>query len=168
MCYSAAPSTTNQNATQGIYIKGIKWLGKSLQAYSIKMQYEIVFKDDRLFMLYLPSSYCSCCSNCSEDGCSGYWYWDSSDGSTSTHEHMAKNKAQHKHTCKQEHKLRNSTTIHENNKQNYARTILRVTTMLKRSQNAKTRPKTSSRGLTIRKTEFMGVFCKNRGPKHKN
>ena len=26
------------------------------------MQYEIVFKDDRLFMLYLPSSNCSCCS----------------------------------------------------------------------------------------------------------
>ena len=27
-------------------------------------------------MLYLPSSYCSCCcSNWSEDGCSGYWYW---------------------------------------------------------------------------------------------
>jgi hypothetical protein len=30
VCYSAAPSTTNQNATQGIYIKDIKWLGKSL------------------------------------------------------------------------------------------------------------------------------------------
>ena len=44
MCYSAAPSTTNQNATQGNYIKDIEWLGKSLQAYSIKMQYEIVFK----------------------------------------------------------------------------------------------------------------------------
>ena len=27
MCYSAAPSTTNQNATQRIYIKDIKWLG---------------------------------------------------------------------------------------------------------------------------------------------
>ena len=44
MCYSAAPSTTNQNATQRIYIKDIKWLGKSFSAYSIKMQYEIVFK----------------------------------------------------------------------------------------------------------------------------
>ena len=44
MCYSVAPSTTNQNATQGIYIKDIKWLGKSLQAYSIKMQYENIFK----------------------------------------------------------------------------------------------------------------------------
>ena len=55
------------------------------------MQYEIVIKGDRLFMLYLPSSYCSgCCSNYSKDGCSWYWYWGSSDGSTSTHEHMAK------------------------------------------------------------------------------
>ena len=43
MRYSAAPSTTNQNATQGIY-KGYKVARKSLQAYSIKMQYEIVFK----------------------------------------------------------------------------------------------------------------------------
>ena len=43
MCYSAAPSTTNQNATQRIYIKDVKWLGKSLLAYSIKMQYENVF-----------------------------------------------------------------------------------------------------------------------------
>jgi len=67
------------------------------------MQYEIVIKGDRLFMLHLPSSYCSCCcSNWSEDGCcSGYWYWVSSDGSTSTHDHMAKNSSQHKHTSKQ-------------------------------------------------------------------
>ena len=27
VCYSTAPSTTNQNATQRIYIKDIKWLG---------------------------------------------------------------------------------------------------------------------------------------------
>ena len=58
MCYSAAPSTTNQNATQWIYIKDIKWLGKSLQAYNIKMQYEIVFKGDRCCSCYtcLPQS----------------------------------------------------------------------------------------------------------------
>ena len=43
MCYSAAPSTTNQNATQRIY-KGYEVARKSLQAYSIKMQYENVFK----------------------------------------------------------------------------------------------------------------------------
>ena len=30
VCYIMAPSTNNQNATQGIYIKDIKWLGKSL------------------------------------------------------------------------------------------------------------------------------------------
>ena len=62
------------------------------------MQYENIFKSDRLFMLYLPSSYCSCyCSKCSEDGCSGYWYWGSSDGSASTHEHMAKTLHNNKH-----------------------------------------------------------------------
>ena len=55
VCYSEAPSTTNQNDTQGTYIKDIKWLGKSLYAYNIKIQYEIVFKGDRMFMLYLPS-----------------------------------------------------------------------------------------------------------------
>ena len=27
VCYSAEPSTTNQSATQRIYIKDIKWLG---------------------------------------------------------------------------------------------------------------------------------------------
>ena len=52
MCYSAAPSTTNQSATQGTYIKDIKWLGKSLYAYSIKMQNENVFKGDRCCSCY--------------------------------------------------------------------------------------------------------------------
>ena len=58
MSYSVAPSTTNQNATQGIYIKDIKWIGKSLQAYNIKIQYEIVFKGDRCCSCYtcLPQS----------------------------------------------------------------------------------------------------------------
>ena len=58
MFYSAAPSTTNQNATQRIYIKDIKWLGKSLYAYSIKMQYENVFKSNRWCSCYtcLPQS----------------------------------------------------------------------------------------------------------------
>ena len=37
---------------------------------------------------------------------------------------------QYKHTCKQEQTLRNSITIHENSKQNQARTILRVTTIV--------------------------------------
>ena len=61
MCYSAAPSTTNQNATQGIYIKDIKWLGKSLQAHSIKMQYENVLKSDGCCSCYtcLPQTTCN-------------------------------------------------------------------------------------------------------------
>jgi hypothetical protein len=60
---------------------------KSLSAYRIKMQYEIEFKSDRIFMLYLPSSKFSCCySKASEDG--GSWY--SSKGSASTHDRNAK------------------------------------------------------------------------------
>ena len=40
-----------------------------------------------------------------------------------------KTRQQYKHTCKQDQTLRNSTTIHKNNKQNYARTILCITTI---------------------------------------
>jgi hypothetical protein len=35
----------------------------------------------------------------------------------------------HTHTCKQGQNLRNSTTLQKNSTQNYARTILRVTTI---------------------------------------
>ena len=40
------------------YIKDMKWLGKSLWVYSIKMQYENVFKSDRWCSCYtcLPQS----------------------------------------------------------------------------------------------------------------
>ena len=51
MCYSAAPSTTNQNATQRIH-KGYKVARKFLQAYIIKIQYEIVIKGDRCCSCY--------------------------------------------------------------------------------------------------------------------
>ena len=42
----------------GYIYKDIKWLGKSLSAYNIKMQYEIVFKGDRCCSCYtcLPQS----------------------------------------------------------------------------------------------------------------
>jgi hypothetical protein len=51
------------------------------------MHYEIVFKSDGLFMLYLPSTkFSCCCSNCSVER--GSWY--SSKGSASTHVHNAK------------------------------------------------------------------------------
>src|SRR6185312_5136932 len=107
-------------------------------------------------MLYLPSSNCSYCSNCSEDGCSGYWYWGSSGSLTSTHEHMAKNNTQHKHTCKQRLTLRNSTTIHENNKQNHGRTILRVTTIAW----TKRTPKTELKRKISTKNKVQGPICK--------
>ena len=46
MCYSAAPSTTNQNATQGIYIKDIKWLGNPYRhivlKYSMKLYLKVI------------------------------------------------------------------------------------------------------------------------------
>jgi hypothetical protein len=46
MCYSAAPSTTNQNATQRIYIKDIKWLGNpyghTVLRCSMKMYLKVI------------------------------------------------------------------------------------------------------------------------------
>jgi hypothetical protein len=89
------------------FILYINTLGCIL-AHSVKMHYEIVFKSDRMLMLYLPSSNSpSCCSNASEEG--GSWY--SSGVSTSTHDRNAKTWPTHAHTCKQWKKIRNSTTI---------------------------------------------------------
>ena len=42
MCYSAAPSTNNQNATQGIYIKDIKWLGNPYRHTVLKMDQRLL------------------------------------------------------------------------------------------------------------------------------
>ena len=71
MCYSAAPITTNQNATQRIYIKDIKWLGNPYRHTVLKCSMK----------LYLKVIGCSCytflpqsspaAQNCSEDGS---WY----------------------------------------------------------------------------------------------
>ena len=44
MCYSAAPSTTNQNATQRICIKGIKWLGNPYRHTVLKCSMKFVIK----------------------------------------------------------------------------------------------------------------------------
>ena len=44
MCYSAAPSTTNQNATQGIYIKNIKWLGNLYRNTVLKSSIKLYLK----------------------------------------------------------------------------------------------------------------------------
>ena len=44
MCYSAAPSTTNQNATPKDIYKGYKVARKSLQAYNIKCSMKMYLK----------------------------------------------------------------------------------------------------------------------------
>ena len=44
MCYSAAPSTTNQNATQGINIKDIKWLGNPYRHIVLKCSMKMYLK----------------------------------------------------------------------------------------------------------------------------
>ena len=50
MCYSVAPSTTNHNATQRIYIKDIKWLGNPYRHIVLKCSMK----------LYLKMIGCSC------------------------------------------------------------------------------------------------------------
>ena len=44
VCYSAAPSTTNQNATQRIYIKDIKWLGNPYRHTVLKYSMKLYLK----------------------------------------------------------------------------------------------------------------------------
>ena len=50
LCYSAAPSTTNQNATQRTYIKDIKWLGNPYRHTVLKC----------CMKMYLKVIGCSC------------------------------------------------------------------------------------------------------------
>ena len=119
MCYSAGPSTTNQNATQRKYIKGIKWLGKSLQAYSIKMQYENVFK-------VIGCSCYTCLPRtapaAAQTGQKAAALGTGTDASPVVQRLLTiatpKTSPAHTHTCKQEQTLRNSTTIQKNSKQN--------------------------------------------------
>ena len=124
-------------------------------------------------MSYLPSSKFSCYSNCSKDGgYSGYLY--SSEGSMSTHDRNAKTSPAYTHTCKQRQTLRNSTTIHKTANKTTLRQLYALQRSrgykerLKRSQNAKTRPKTRSRDLSARKTgssrgsvQKPGVYVQN-------
>ena len=44
MCYSTAPSTTNQNATHRIYIKDIKWLGNPYRHTILKCSMKMYLK----------------------------------------------------------------------------------------------------------------------------
>ena len=134
VCYSAGPSTTNQNATQRIYIMDIKWLGNPYRHTVLKCNMKLYLKVIGMFMLYLPSSNCSYCSKCPVEG--GSWY--SSNCSTSTHDPNAKTKSSTYTYMQTRQKLRNSTTIHKNSKQNWSRTILRITTIAWTKRTPKT------------------------------
>ena len=96
------------------YIKDIKWLGESLEAYSIKMQYEIVFKSDRWCSCYtcLPQSSPTAQATQKMMAASGT-------GAPLVAQRLLTNtwpktRQQHKHTSKQMLTLRNSTLIHKN------------------------------------------------------
>ena len=68
VCYSAASSTTIQNATQRIYIKDIKWLGNpyrhTVLRCSMKMYLKVIGGS---CYTCLPKN-CSCCSKCPAEG----------------------------------------------------------------------------------------------------
>ena len=92
------------------------------------MQYESVFKSDR-WSCYTCLPQCSPAAQTAQKMAPG-----TGTGAPPVAQRLLTNtwprtRQQHKHTSKQEQNLRNSTTIHENSKQNYARTILRITTV---------------------------------------
>src|SRR6185312_5632161 len=95
------------------------------------MQYEIAFKGDRCCSFYtcLPQS-----SPAAQTAQKVVAAPGTGTGSPPVAQCLLTNtwpetRQQYKHTYKQRLTLRNSTTIHENSKQNQARTILRVTTI---------------------------------------
>ena len=127
MCYSAAPSTTNQNATQRIYIKDIKWLGNPYRHAVLKCSMKMYLKVIGCSCYTcLPRTAPAAAQTAQKTAALG-----TGTGAPPVAQRLLTNtwprtRQQHKHTCKQRLTLRNSTTIHENSKQNYARTILRV------------------------------------------
>ena len=95
------------------------------------MQYEIVFKSDRWCSCYtcLPQTVPAAQTAQRVVAAPG-----TSTGAPPVAQRLLSNtwletRQQYKHTSKQVQILRNSTTIHENSKQNHARTILRITTI---------------------------------------
>jgi len=130
MCYSAAPSTTNQNATQRIYIKDMKWLGNPYRHTVLKCSMK----------LYLKVIGCSCytCLPRTAPAAAQTGRKTAAPGTGTGAPPVAqrlltntwpKTRRQHKDICKQRLTLRNSTTIHENSTLNYSKTVLRVTTI---------------------------------------
>ena len=84
------------------------------------MQYEIVFKSDRWCSCYtcLPQT-----APTTQTAVRMVTALGTSTGAPSVAQRLLTNtwpetRQQHKHTCKQEQTLRNSTTIHKNSKQN--------------------------------------------------
>jgi hypothetical protein len=90
------------------------------------MQYEIVFKDDGILMLYLlPQSSPAAAQTVLQREVPG----TRPKAQRLLMIAMPKHGPTHTHTCKQRQRIRNSTTLHKNSTQNYDRTVLRVTTI---------------------------------------
>ena len=68
MCYSAAPSTTNQNATQGNYIKDKCGLESPYRHTVLKCSMKLYLKVIGCSCYTCRPQKFSCCSNYSEDG----------------------------------------------------------------------------------------------------
>ena len=100
------------------YIKDMKWLGKSLWVYSIKMQYENCIKSDGCCSCY------TCLPQSSPTAQTALKTVAAPGTSTPPKDQRLltiatpKQGPAHTHTCKQRQTLRNSTTIHKNSKQN--------------------------------------------------
>ena len=114
VCYSAAPSTTNQNATQRIYIKDIKWLENPYRHIVLKCSMKV----------YLKVIGCSCytCLPQTVPTAQTAQKMDAAPGTGTGAPPLAqrllmntwpKTRQQHKHTCKQMLTLRNRTIIHK-------------------------------------------------------
>ena len=104
-----------------IYIyKVIKWLGKSLWVYNIKMQYENVLKSDRWCSCYtcLPQSSPAAKTAVKTVAAPGTGTDAPPVAQCLLMNTWPKTRQQHKNTCKQRLTLRNNTTIHKNCKQN--------------------------------------------------
>ena len=84
------------------------------------MQYEIVIKGDRWCSCYtfLPLTTPAAVQTDLKMAAPGTGTGAPQMDQRLLTKHMTKNNTQHKHTCKQWHILRNSTTIHEISKQN--------------------------------------------------
>jgi hypothetical protein len=126
VCESAAPSTTNQNATQGIFIKDKRWLGSPYRHTELKCSMKLYLKVIG-YSCYtcLPRSSPAAARTALQKGAPGTHLKAQRLLTIATPKHGPA----HTHTCKQGQKIRNGKTLHKNSTHNYDRTILRVTTI---------------------------------------